>query len=54
MYEKGTYNYVKSYTVEDIQYTLDKAAERKAKELEKEMNETVVDRLAKQKWRTDY
>lgn len=53
VYEKGTYNYVKSYTVEDIQYTLDKAAERKAKELEKEMNETVVDRLAKQKSGTD-
>lgn len=49
VYEKGTYNYVKSYTVEDIQYTLDKAAERKAKELEKEMNETVNDRLAKLK-----
>ena len=53
VYEKGTYNYVKSYTVEDIQYTLDKAAERKAKELEKKMNETVVDRLAKQKSGTD-
>ncbi len=53
VYEKGTYNYVKSYTIEDIQYTLDKAAERKAKELEKEMNETVVDRLAKQKSGTD-
>lgn len=49
VYEKGTYNYVKSYTIEDIQYTLDKAAERKAKELEKEMNETVFNRLAKQK-----
>ena len=49
VYEKGTYNYVKSYTAEDIQYTLDKAAERKAKEIEKEMNETVNDRLAKLK-----
>lgn len=53
VYEKGTYNYVKSYTVEDIQYTLDKAAERKAKELEKEMNETVIDRLSKLKSGTD-
>ena len=31
-----------------------KAAERKAKELEKEMNETFVDRLAKQKSEIDY
>ena len=49
VYEKGTYNYVKAYTVEDIQYTLDKAAERKAKELEKRMKETTFERLAKVK-----
>lgn len=53
MYEKGTYNYVKSYTTEDIQRTLDKAAERKAKELEKEMNATVFDRLSKLNSGTD-
>lgn len=46
VYEKGTQNYVKSYTIEDIQRTLDKASERKAKELEKEMNATVFDRLS--------
>ena len=54
VYEKGTYNYVKSYTVEDIQHTLDKAAEKKAKELEREMNETYSDRLAKQNNVMDY
>ena len=53
VYEKGTYNYVKSYTTEDIQRTLDKAAERKAKELEKKMNETVFDRLSELKSGTD-
>lgn len=53
VYEKGTQNYVKSYTIEDIQRTLDKAAERKAKELEKEMNATVFDRLSKLKSGTD-
>lgn len=53
VYEKGTYNYVKSYTTEDIQRTLDKAAERKAKELEKEMNATVFDRLSKLNSGTD-
>lgn len=53
VYEKGTYNYVKSYTVDDIQYTLDKAAERKVMELEKEMKATVFDRLAKLKSGTD-
>lgn len=53
VYEKGTYNYVKSYTTEDIQRTLDKAAERKAKELEKEMNATVFDRLSELKSGTD-
>lgn len=53
VYEKGTYNYVKSYTTEDIQRTLDKAAERKAKELEKKMNATVFDRLSELKSGTD-
>nr|DAL87850.1 MAG TPA: internal virion protein C [Caudoviricetes sp.] len=53
VYERGTYNYVKSYTTEDIQRTLDKAAERKAKELEKEMNATVFDRLSKLNSGTD-
>lgn len=53
VYEKGTYNYVKSYTTEDIQRTLDKAAERKAKELEKEIKATVFDRLSKLNSGTD-
>lgn len=53
VYEKGTYNYVKSYTAEDIQRTLDKAAERKAKELEKKMKATVFNRPSKLNSGTD-